>query len=130
MFQRLFLITFLIVAPALAFAEDSSEPRIKQANAIQTAAEKMAKGLALTVGGLLAAAKLVKHFSKKDSGLDANRIQILSRKALGPRSEVVLVSVDGVKLLLSSTAEETHLLSELNQFDALPVPAEDKEVAV
>jgi hypothetical protein len=92
---------------------------------IRTAAERTAKGVIYAAALIILAASLIKRFRKTEGA--ANPFHLLGRRAFG-RSALLLVEVEGRKLVLSQSPEGLSLVSSLepdfSDFDeALSRPA-------
>jgi flagellar biogenesis protein FliO len=66
--------------------------------------------LMLAFGALLLTKRLQQH---KGSELEDNGIQVLSRRALGAKTALLIVDAQGERFLLSQTGEDVQLLSPL-----------------
>jgi len=81
-----------------------------------TLAKKTSYSLAALTIFFLLATGTIKRFSKKSTASDSGlEIEILSRKNLGPRQALMVVSVSGRSFFLSQSPEQVTLLSELDE---------------
>ena len=63
------------------------------------------------LAALVLGASLIKRWQRRGTTLENGRIQILSRRGVAPKSSLLLVEVDGHKVLLAECAEDVKLLT-------------------
>lgn len=66
------------------------------------------------------------RYGGRGTGTRSHRIEVLERRSLGDKSQLVLVQVGGQVMLLGSTP---HSVSILSQLEASPEPLEGAESA-
>lgn len=74
-------------------------------------ASKTMKGLLYCIGVLFLGAGLYRRFGLQRHGQVSNPIEILSQRIIAPRMNLLLVRVEGQKMLLATTPTDVRLLS-------------------
>ncbi len=103
-------------APAAAPAAKQAKLAIgSESPEFGTLAKKTTYSLAALTMLFLLATGTIKRFTQKSNPTSSeNEIEVLSRKSLGPRQSLLVVSVRGQTFFLSQAAEGVSLISELD----------------
>ena len=105
------------VKSTVPFGKPSAGPIIgSETPEFGTLAKKTAYSLAALTLFFLLATGTIKRFSKNTTAAGSEHaIEILSRKALGPRQSLIVVSVAGRSFFVSQSPEGVSLISELDE---------------
>ncbi|HVL02078.1 MAG TPA: flagellar biosynthetic protein FliO [Dongiaceae bacterium] len=103
-----------------------TEPARGDGTNMGTASAQMVLGLGFVLAVIFGLAWVAKRFNLNGAGTGAG-MRVVGATTLGPKEKLVLVEVDGKRLLLGVTA---HQISLLQTGDAIPVaPVEAGEFA-
>lgn len=108
-------VVLLAASPACA-ADVQAEAQAAVGSAVprfSEMAKKTARGSLYVFGGLLAMLALVRRFKGAENTKTAQAITLLARRSMGNRSSLLLVQVEGRKLLLAQSADSISLLTPL-----------------
>jgi flagellar protein FliO/FliZ len=116
----------LPAAPALAASATPLAPRPSKPLTLANSNEGTPFGYKLLAGLGVVAATVVwlKKKRKSGSALPASRIDVLGRTSLGVRSELLVVEVEGTRLLLGMTPSAIQTLAVLDGVTAEAEPIE------
>ena len=78
----------------------------------QELATKTARSTLFFIGGLLVVVGVIKKVKRKQDGA-IDLISIQSRKAIGPRSALLIAEVEGKRYLLAQSADTVNFLTEI-----------------
>ena len=109
------LLLLLLLVSNTAFADFSGKLNNNngvEPTQLETLGERSAKTGIFVLGVLLVGLSLIKRYQKKE-GSTSESITILSRKIVAPRAALLIVTVEGRKLLLSQSGEELRLVTDL-----------------
>lgn len=130
MMKKAYLATFFILLGfAFPLAAFSAEPNAGSQQALVVGqnvsqfselASKTMKGLLYCIGVLFLGAGLYRRFGLPSHGQMSNSIEILSQKIIAPKMNLLLVRVEGQKMLLATTPTEVRLLLQDAGAVALP----------
>lgn len=74
---------------------------------------RASKGFIYLIGVLLLGVTLAKKFNRKQSSVNQCEIEILAKRALSPKHALVMVEVEGERLLLAQSAENLSFITKL-----------------
>jgi len=91
------------------------------------------KGLLYILAPLLLGVTLYKRYATKSNpSVEKNKITICSRRAIGPKTALLVVDVEGNRFLLSQSNDDVKLLSTLESnkglFEEMLIELDDEEV--
>lgn len=85
----------------------------------QESASSVSQGSLIFFGALLIVFAVVKRFQKTPKTAAAETLKVIARKNLAPRQSLMVLEVEGKKVLIGVSAEQIQLLTELED----PFPA-------
>jgi flagellar protein FliO/FliZ len=105
----------LSLAPLNVLTPSGSATASPTQTPFQQSATTVSQGSLLFFGALLVVLAVVKRFQKQGGVKKEETISILSRKALAPRQALLLVEVEGKKVLLGVSPEQIQLITEFEE---------------
>ncbi len=114
--RRLLILSVLIlVFASTAFAQVTQGVAVgTEVPGLASLAGNITKGLLYCVGVFLVIVSLFKRFGPDRISLPLE-VEILGRKNLSPKTALLVVQVEGRRLLLASTPDDIKLISELDE---------------
>ena len=109
--------------------EEQQQLLAKDVPQMDNMAEQVAKGLVFCLAIFFLGVSIMKRRNKSDAKSD---IQIVSRQALSSKSALIVVEIEGKRLLLAESTEQLSLLGNMDEgfkSVSLVVTPEERQVA-
>ena len=113
-----------VTTPAPTELRLKAEPVHNDGSSMGAASAQMVLGLGMVLAVIFALAWLAKRFNVNGTGTGAG-MRVVGALALGPKEKLLLVEVDGKRLLLGVTAQQISLL-QTSDATSLPESAEQQ----